>query len=606
VAERRQLYPWERFAALLAAAVALALNIAATSQLFEPKTTFGYRLSYTNGFEVVNVDEATPAAAAGIVVGDRLDFTKSKLHDRLVGLEYQPALLGEPITFWIVGGARHPPLRVTLKAVPVTPAESQHALFSPLASFLRLTGFAYIVVALLILVRRPNRMTWGLFLYLVAATDVSVYRFPDSLSLAVTFASDLLGVAGAVGLVIFAVRFPNDQPAGWRAWLDRLAIPIGALFAIPNLAWDATSLMRGESPAPWMAFGSTFGALALIVVAGAALVASFFSSPRWERQRLQWVMLGVLFTLLAYTSGWARYWSIAYPLATADAVLWVATLLYAAGPFAIAYAVVRQRVFEVSFVVSRTLVFTIVTAMIFAVFALVEWLTSRVVERAGVTIILVAFTAIAVSFSLNAVHAKVEQFVESTLFRRRHLAERHLKSVVDGLPHAENAAAVESAILREPVKAYGLSSALLFLRSDSGDYVRDGEVLDDAIPLRVEGRHRSVRLHEFDRYGPGAVEKGDPVLAVPIFVRSRLTAIAVYGAHVNGEDIDPDEAQALDALGVAAGIAYDHLETARIERDAGRWRKFAERQARELAALRARDVLGSGVSGYRSGSTPSK
>ena len=81
-------------------------------------------------------------------------------------------------------------------------------------------------------------------------------------------------------------------------------------------------------------------------------------------------------------------------------------------------------------------------------------------------------------------------------------------------------------------------------------------------------------------------------LAVPIFVRSRLEAVVLYGAHANGEEIDPDEKSSLEAIGVAAGIAYDHLETARVERDVSRWRKVAERQARELAALRER-VVGS-------------
>lgn len=581
----RQLYSWERFAAFLAAAVAVALNVAASVQLFEPQTTYGYRLVYSNGFEVAGVDERTPASAAGIARGDHLDFKQSKLRDRLIGLEYQPARPGEPVTFVVLRESRAP-RQLTLKAGAITETESKQALFSPLASFLRLAGFAYILVALAILMRRPNRMTWGLFLYLVSVTDVSFYRFPDSLSLLVTLASDLLNVAGTAGLVIFAARFPDNDPIGWRAWIDRLAIPVAALFVIPNLAWDATSLLRGDSPQPWMTFGSTLGALGFILVAAASLVATFVAAPRWERKRLQWVIAGVLFTLLNYATEWARYLSSAYTAVTSDAVLWVVTLLYAAAPFAIAYGVVRQRVFEISFVISRTLVFTIVTAFIFALFALVEWLAGHLVEQTGITIVLVAFTAIAVSFSLNAVHARVERFVEGTLFRRRHQAERHLKDVIAGLPYAENGPAVESAILREPMQAYALSSATLFLRDASGEYVRDGDVLDEAVPLRLEGRHRSVRLHEFDRDVGEEVEKGDPVIAIPIFVRSRLTAVAVYGAHVDGEDIDPDEAAALEALAVAAGIAYDHLETTRVERDLERWRRVSERQARELAALR--------------------
>jgi hypothetical protein len=586
VVERgRHLQSWERFAALLAAAVALALNIAASIELFSPQATFGYRLIYTNGFQVAAVDRATSAAQAGIVTRDHLDFRKSTLHDRIVGLSYEPARPGEAISLVVVHEGR--PRALTLRAGLLTASESQEALFSPLASFLRLAGFVYIAVALIILLRRPNRMTWGLFLYLASATDVTLYRFPDWLLPAAAFASDLLSVAGTVGLVIFAVRFPDDRPLGWRLWLDRLAIPIGALFAIPNLAWDATSLFAGRSPTAWMSYGSTLGALALILVAGVTLVATYLAAQPSQRQRLQWVIAGVFFTLLSYASGWARYWSTAYPLATSNAVVWSATILYACAPFAIAYAVARQRVFEISFVVSRTLVYSLVSATIFGVFALVEWLAGRLIEHSGVAVVLVALTAVGVAYSIHAIYSRAEQFVEVTLFRRRHQAERRLADLAAGLPYAQNRAAVEEALVREPVQAYALSSAALFLRDGSGGYVQDGKTLDASVALQLQGSRRAVRLHE-----------GDPVLAVPVFVRSRLEAVAVYGAHANGEDIDPDEAASLEAMGAAAGLAYDHLEMARIERDITRWRKLAERQARELAALRARmPLLGEHLAG---------
>ncbi len=575
---RRHLDSWERFAALLAAAVALALNVAASIQLFEPQSAFGYDLIYTNGFEVATVDAATSAARAGIVVGDHLDFTQSSLHDRIVGLSYQPALPGEAVTLVVVHGGRS--RTVSLRAELLTPSESREALFSPIASVLRLAGFAYIAVALVILLRRPNRMTWGLFLYLVSATDVRVYRFPEWLAPTVTFASDVLGVAGIVGLLIFAVRFPDNRPLGWRAWLDRLAIPIGALFAIPNFAWDATSLFNGVSPSAWMSYGSTLGGLALILMAGIALFSTYLRAARSERQRLQWVLAGVVFTLLSYASAWVRYWSTAYPFATSDILVWIATVLYAFAPFAIAYAVARQRVFDISFVISRTLVLATVTAVLFALFALIEWLAGRIIERSGATLALVALAAIGVAFSLNALHARVEQFVESTLFRRRHQAERHLADVAAGLRYAGNAAVVETALVREPVEAYALSSADLFVRNESGKYARDGTELDRSIPLQLQDRRHALRLHDSPR-----------VLAVPVFVRSRLEAVAVYGAHVNGEDIDPSEAASLEAIGVAAGFAYDQLQAARLERDVARWRDLAQRQGRELAAMRERIAL---------------
>jgi hypothetical protein len=580
--------PWERFVALIAAAVAIALNVAATVQIFAPPSTFGYHLIYTDGNRVAEVDPDTAAARAGIVAGDRLDFTQSSLHDRIIALEYQPPLPGERVTFRVSGRA------VTLEAAPPTAAESQHALFAPLRSFLRLAGFGYIVVALLILLRRPNRMTWGLFLYLVSATSVSLYRFSDALFPIALFASDLLSVAGPIGLAIFAARFPNNDPKGWRAWIDRLAIPIGGLLVIPNFAWDATSLFWGAAPSAWMSFGSVLGALGLILVAGATLLATYFGAPRWERQRFGWVIAGVLFTLLSYASEWARYWSTAYTVATADVLVWCATILYACAPFAIAYAVVRQRVFDISFVISRTLVYTILTGTIFAAFAFVEWLAAHVIEQSGVAIVLVALTAIVVAFSLETLHGRIEGFVEGALFRRRHLAERHLATVAAGLPFAESAAAVEAAIVREPVQAYSLSCAALFTRDDSGAFLRDGETLDRTVSLRLQGTRHPVRLHQFD----GTDAQSGPILAVGVFVQARLRAIAVYGAHANGEDIDPDEVASLEGICNAAGMAYDHLDAMRIHREIERWRRLAERQARELAALRARsELLGEHLAG---------
>lgn len=569
----RRLDSWERFAALLAVAVALILNVAASAELFEPQSTLGYRLIYTDGFEVEAVDRETPAARAGMLVGDHLDFTHSTLHDRAVGLSYRAPAPGETVTFALVRAGKS--RIVTLTAAPLTSAESLKPLFSPLASFLRLAGLAYIVVALIILLRRTNRMTWGLFLYLVSATDVSLYRFPDRFLPAVAFAADLLTVAGTVGLVVFAARFPDDAPSGWRAKIDRLALPIAVLFAIPNVCWDAVSLLRGRSPEPWMSYGSTIGALVLIALAAGTLLATYLRSPQWERRRLQWVTIGIFFTLLSDASAWARYWSAAYSFASSDALLWIATLLYAAAPFAIAYAVVRQRVFDVSFVLSRTLVYTIVSATLFGCFALVEWLAGLLIEQSGLTIVLVALMAIGVAFSLDAVYDRIEKFVDRTLFRRRHEAERRLRDVAVALPAMTDSASVKAALIDEPVREFALQSCALFLRDDAGDYRDGGAALDGEIVRKLKGGSISTRPTE-----------GAYVVAVAIFVRSRLYAVAAYGPHRSGEDIDPDEVASLEAIGTAAGAAYDHLEAARFEREAGRWRRIAERQARELAALR--------------------
>jgi hypothetical protein len=587
VETRRQLHPGERVAALLAAAIVIALNVAATATLFLPQSTFGYALTYTRGYRVVAVDPGTSAAQAGIAVGDQIDFTRSSLHDRIVGLDYQPALPGERVTFAIVHGGN--PRTVTLEARTPTTAETRQAEVSILPSFLRLAGFVYIAVALLILLQRPSRMTWGLFLYLMSATSITTYRFPDSIFLGAEFASDVLSVAGPVGLVIFAARFPSGLPTTrWKIWLDRSAIPIGVLFAIPNLAWDAGALLRGASPAGWMSLGSTLAALMLILLAAIALGQTYLATPAQERQRLQWVIAGVLMTLISYSADWARYWEAAYPLVTSDVLIWISALLYAVGPFTLAYAVVRQRVFDISFVISRTVVYGVLTAAIFAVFAFIEWLLGQLIEHSGATVVLLALAAIGVAFWLENLHARVEAWIESVFFRRRHAAETRLAGIAEGLPYAEHTDDVDEALVREPQVALALASAALFKRDQDGRYVRDGAVLDGPLLLQVQGKHGPLRLHNFADSDDVTQDDRTPVLAVPVFVRSRLEAVALYGAHVNGEDIDPDEVAALKNISIAAGTAYDHLDALRMTRELAKFRALAERQSREIAVLRER------------------
>jgi hypothetical protein len=584
---RRRLQPWESVVALLAAAVAVALNITATIQLFAPASTFGYQLTYGARRHVESVDPGTAAARAGMVAGDHTDFTRSSLHDRIVGLGYQPSTPGESITFGLIHNGRE--RQVTLVSRRPTAAESAQATFSPLPSFLQLAGFAYIVVALTILLRRPSRMTWGLFLYLLSVTNITSYRLPNGLFVIAQFGSDILSIAGPIGLVIFAARFPDEPVRGWKAWLDRLAIPAGILFAIPNLAWDGTELFLGRNPPGWMTLGSALAALVLILIAAATLAATYVATAVQERQRLQWVIAGVLMTLVSYAAGWAKYLTTAYPIVTSGPVVWISAALYAIAPFALAYAVVRQRVFDISFVISRTVVYTVLTATIFALFALIEWLVGRVLEHSGAAIVFLAIAAIVIAFWLDAIHAKVEYLVDSMLFRRRHQAEKRLASIAAGLPYAENAAAVEDALLHEPQLALALSSATLFKRDATGEYVRDGTALDHSIALQLKGLRGPLRLHDL----AGWSEEPDGenhvgVLAIPIFVRSRLEAVAVYGAHRNGEDIDPDELALLEKVGVAAGSAYDYLNTLRLTRETTKWHNLAERQGREIAALRER------------------
>jgi hypothetical protein len=61
-------------------------------------------------------------------------------------------------------------------------------------------------------------------------------------------------------------------------------------------------------------------------------------------------------------------------------------------------------------------------------------------------------------------------------------------------------------------------------------------------------------------------EAAAPIIAFPLLVRHQLEGLALYGVHVTGEDVDPDEIRSISNLTTQAAAAYDHLEAAMLRR----------------------------------------
>ena len=55
-----------------------------------------------------------------------------------------------------------------------------------------------------------------------------------------------------------------------------------------------------------------------------------------------------------------------------------------------------------------------------------------------------------------------------------------------------------------------------------------------------------------------------PILAVPVASRSRCFAVALYGPHASGADLDTNERTLLGRLGDSAADAYAALENAAL------------------------------------------
>lgn len=539
---------------------------------------FGWNLG-PDGQTLIYVTPGGPAARAGIRVNDEIDWRTLPLLGRAnLGL-VQSTAPGDKLTVTIVrNGQRH---RVTLTAVPWGTAvqQSQRAVYFA-ALFLLAIGIVLVYL-------RPTRMTWG-FLLSFLGTLAGVYQLwtQDALwkFLLGNGGGAMLTGASAAGILIFMSRFPSDHPRGaLRVW-DRAAIPFGV--AAGALALSVV-LLTAFSPTPPPAFLILLYEYIIqglfIVVALGALITAYIVTSGSDRQRIIPVLL--TFTLfVGSTMAVTIFNDLITDVAETAIVNGILMFSMVALAIAVAHGIIRHRVIDVSFAVSRTIVYTALTSIVVGVFILIDFVSSKMLDRLQVTLTLEACAALAFGIWLNALHARIDRFVDVVLFRRRHLAEARLERVSRSLGHTESAPFIDEALVVEACDALALASAAVFRRQGDEPYKRVYErgwqpqhvhvlAKDDHLVVNLLAELQPIDLTTVRwSHHEAPSENAQPLLAIPFVVRHDVLGFALYSGHVGGEALDPDEQGVLVRLCDAAASAYEHVNVQNLINEAARLR----------------------------------
>jgi hypothetical protein len=553
----------------VAIVVVVALIVGAVSLTdvivpWHPFADFGMR--FDAAANIIGVDSDSDAARAGVRPGDAIDLAATPMESRrYLVTGFGAAVDGTHADFAIVRGTavRHVVLVARLRA---------RSLADNVTDLLEMASdLAILVICSLLVLMRPSKMTWAFFWYgcgVVGEGVSSQAVTPLPLYLVNAFTLAVLDLLAWLPLVFFALRFPNDAATGWRASAQRWLL-WSLIVVVPIAMYSTAGLMFGMPQFPWVA-----DVLGLTNVAGFMFAALTFgityvhASPS-DRARLRWVILGLtigglgitVFNVVLNVPGFA----VALPI-------WAVNLLEAAQimvPITVAYAIIRHRVFDVRFVVGRAVVYALLTSTLVVFVALLDFLVGRILSQSHLATIVEVIASIAIGLSLNGLHKRLEGIVDSTLFRSRRRAELRLRRIARGLVHAGSERAITHVLVSEPHAAYGLASSALFARSDD-DFVRVESIgweharlqtLDASasIVLQLQAEQKPVAAHDAT-WEAGDLPHGlaSPAFALPIFMRGRLEAIAFYGPHLSGEDLDPEELDVLDDLMRAGGAAYDH------------------------------------------------
>ncbi|MBV9104307.1 MAG: PDZ domain-containing protein [Candidatus Eremiobacteraeota bacterium] len=542
--------------------------VVSASFLWTPRGTFGLTAGY--GARVMAVAAHSPAAAAGIATGDRIDLGGTPFDSR-------PFLVG--VT------APYPPgARVSLRflhegiersAVLTAVKEDEDNPTRVALGFAIVSSMLFLIVGTGLIFWRESAATWGFGLYCLLTNPViaSLSRFPSAAAhLGYVALYDIVQNVGVVGLLVFALNFPRALKRPWRRTLRRLLPVIFVVLAAWTLWIDLAVCVFGIP----VGLSNRFLQLGfgLIDVAAIALITeTYLAGPVEDRARLRWVLIGFYIGLLCNFIGNVL-------LYTANVVLplWLDTLLIAlvvSLPLTVAYAVVRHRVIDTDFFLSRAIVYALFTSVLVMVFAVIDWLFSRLLADFRLSLFIEALVSIGAAISFDAVHKRVERTVDELLFRGRRLARERLERAARAVRHATLPSSIDRLMVDEPKEALGLVSVALFRREGDGfrRVSADGwppgtlERLDDDDRLVLEHHATNDRVVlaalPWNRDGlPHGVSH--PSLSLPLESRASLEGFLLCSGTAHGEQLDPEESEWVEQLVSAAATAYEELETEQL------------------------------------------
>ena len=230
----------------------------------------------------------------------------------------------------------------------------------------------------------------------------------------------------------------------------------------------------------------------------------------------------------------------------------VATLLIFAGVVGLTVSLLRRHVVELRVAVSRTLVFSIVSAVLVLAFGLAEFVSDKLLHFEGRESNILLDTAVALLLFVTArrLHRGVERFVEKTLFRPWHLALNELRDFARDAGFITNADVLRSRLLQALARFAGTPSpARLFHRNDTGDFIEwqsDGgrpHAFDENEPWLVTLRATLTPLQRSPRH-PDMPD----ALAAPILRTGHLTGFVLLGPKSNEQTYRSDELAAIEEM----------------------------------------------------------
>jgi peptidoglycan/LPS O-acetylase OafA/YrhL len=290
-------------------------------------------------------------------------------------------------------------------------------------------ALAFAVVGALVAARTRNRLGW-LFLVAAAISAVTVAanayaarpataELPGAAWVGWTF-TVLLGITGSLFFVTLLL-FPDGRPPSPR-W--RIVVWVAAVGGVAEMVTSAVSDVNFSSNFPKLtdpvrlvaplneAYNLETSVQVFVLLAGAiSLVVRFRRSGAVERQQLKWfmytaaVVAPVIFVVSNLVANPLPAFEIFFPLI----------------PAAVGVAILRYRLYDIDRIISRTLAYAIVTALLACVYAGPVLVSTQVLGLH--TPVAVAVATLAAAALFNPLRRRVQRLVDRRFNRARYDAD---------------------------------------------------------------------------------------------------------------------------------------------------------------------------------------
>jgi hypothetical protein len=500
---------------------------------------------------VANVEPQ--AVREGLHAGDRIDLRRMRPEDRF-SLQ-RPARPGRTLQLPLQDGRS---IELIAQARPRSRSDNVTAIIEVFASL------AYILLAAILVLLRPTRATWAFYLFSYSfctfAATPNMWPLPFQLT-----AGGLIPALAAISpaaFLSFALRFPDVRLEPALARFERAILYVVAPLSVSaQLLGYYGFILAGIATPAWAASAETALNDALYGCGIVILIVRYLYADAETRNRLRWVVAAFSIAFLPFVLLVSSFFSEgAGGMNITPTEVNICQSLAILAPIALAYTVLKHRLFDIRLVLSRALMYAVLMSLTVGALALVDWGFSRWLEASRFALIIELALAVAIGVMLTTAHRRVERFLNTVIFRAQTLALQALRRF-----------AQETDLIADPDRLLSQTYDALHARLEcdfSAIYTAEGSSFvlatlnNDATPPVLPGDDFAVlRLR---RWGE-PFECDEPIhplraaLLVPMTARTHLVGFIVCGPKRDRTHYLPEEIETLTALAHRVGSAYGWL-----------------------------------------------